>query len=281
MLDKIRLIEIEINSYCNRKCSFCPNSFLNRSDNVDLDEDSYLNILNELHSIDYNNIISYSRYNEPMSNPTLFKKRVKQAKEILPNAKLVSNTNGDYFNDINICELLIDELTIMDYDCKGETYYIDKLNKMININITSVEYPFIKAKYKEMNILIFCDWLKHVELEDRGGSLLPLSTINDIDVKWKGDRGIRNKPCLEPKYFVGIDYTGSVVPCCHIRSDNKHHRDYILGNINDNSLNDVLNSKKAIEFRKSAINMDFKLPCIHCHKEPGRYTKDNPNMKYN
>ncbi len=41
----------------------------------------------------------------------------------------------------------------------------------IGAEIASVEYPFIYAKYEQMEIIYFVDWLFHVDLEDRGGHL--------------------------------------------------------------------------------------------------------------
>lgn len=44
----IRMVEIEIFSFCNRKCWFCPNSFIDRnSTNILMQEELYLKILNE------------------------------------------------------------------------------------------------------------------------------------------------------------------------------------------------------------------------------------------
>ena len=88
-LDKIRSVEIEIFSYCNRNCWFCPNNFIDRhSDNILMDEGIYLNILNDFKTINYRGRISYSRYNEPLSHKDIFLKRLKQANELLPSALL-------------------------------------------------------------------------------------------------------------------------------------------------------------------------------------------------
>ena len=63
---QLRLIEIEIFSYCNRKCWFCPNSFIDRiSDNKIMAEETYLDLLSQLQQIDYSGELTYSRYNEP------------------------------------------------------------------------------------------------------------------------------------------------------------------------------------------------------------------------
>jgi MoaA/NifB/PqqE/SkfB family radical SAM enzyme len=95
--NQLNLIEIEVYSYCNRKCWFCPNSFIDRhSDNNLMPEEMYLSILNQLAEINYDKEITYSRYNEPLAYREIILKRISQAREIVPKAKLRTNTNGDY-----------------------------------------------------------------------------------------------------------------------------------------------------------------------------------------
>ena len=90
--ENLKLIEIETFSYCNRKCWFCPNSFVDRlSENIEMSEDVYLDLLQQLSEIDFSGELTYSRYNEPLAKRELLIKRIKQAREILPNATLRTN----------------------------------------------------------------------------------------------------------------------------------------------------------------------------------------------
>ena len=89
---------------------------------------------------------------------------------------------------------------------------------------------------------------------------------------------VRDFPCHEPKYFVAIDYNGSVVPCCNIRSDVELHKDYVLGNLNDSSIDEILTSKFANTFRDDVAKCNFSDICKGCSKEPGRYTSEIPNV---
>ena len=129
MIEQIRLIEIELFSYCNRTCSFCPNSFIDRlSFNELLDINLFKKIIKELKLVDYSNYISFSRYNEPLSYRDILDDRIKYIRKELPKSKLVLNTNGDY----NWEGLDIDELTIMDYDnnfSNNELKRIERKNK--------------------------------------------------------------------------------------------------------------------------------------------------------
>lgn len=270
MFENIRLIEIEVHNFCNRTCKWCPNSFIDRKkEYFGLDEDAYERLLQELRSENYKGAISYSRYNEPFASIKNLKARVLRAKELLPNVKRVTNTNGDYISAKNLDDLYIDELSIMDYDNKGIEWCTNKL-KEVGAVITKSEYPHVFADYKDMKIIYYVDWPKnHIAIVDRGGSL-------DI-----GEKVERKWGCMEPTHFVGVDFNGSVVPCCNIRSDFDKHKDYILGNINDQTLEEIYFGDKATKFREDVAAGRLYEPCRYCHKNPGRYTRDGaPGIEY-
>ena len=243
MIKDVRLVEIEIHSYCNRTCWFCPNSFIDRSHKIEMKEWVYLKILQELKDMEYKGVISFSRYNEPLSYMDLFVKRLKQAKEYLPNVKLVTNTNGDFWNEKNRERLvgLIDEITVMDYDTTKKSI---------------VDYEF-----KNMRVLEIGGF---DDFNNRAGLL-------DIE------GGLRTSPCYEPTYFIGIDYNGSVMPCCNYRSD--AHESMILGSVEKNTLSNIYTQGKNI--RETCIkNPSIIKGCRTCTKGPGRYTRDNAGIEY-
>ncbi len=283
MLRSIRCVEIEIHSYCNRKCQWCPNSKLRRDQIKIMPEDLYLKIMNELKEKGFNGVISYSRYNEPMADIKLLKKRVEQAKNILPGVKLVSNTNGDYLDCLSLDRLLLDDLTVMDYDCMGLEQCLEKL-KRVGARVALVDYPFIYALYKNINILYYVDWPKNVEIVDRGGFLKKPVKLDGKKMNWLKNKERRSNPCFEPYNFIGIDYTGRVTPCCQIRSDFSKHNKYILGDLNHQSLSGIMLDKKAVNFRDlmSSYNASrYPDPCKYCQKSAGRYTRENCGIEYN
>lgn len=284
----VRLVEIEIHSMCNRDCKWCPNTRFKRDKLIQMSENMYIKILRELKFNKYKGIITYSRYNEPMLDINLLKKRLNQAKRILPTIKLVSNTNGDYLTKDNLEGLHLDELSVMDYDCIGKRNCLDKLNN-VGAQIINIDRHFIHAKFNGMKILYFADWPKHIKLEDRGGffghkpiNYISSSTKESIDIVWRNNKDVRTSPCMEPTYFIGIDYNGNVMPCCHMRSDNPDHEKYILGNVKDNSIYEIYNSNRARKIREAAHKGEFDLlkPCKFCQKKQGRYTRDNFSIDY-
>ena len=79
-----------------------------------------------------------------MADIDLLKLRINQARSIMPHIKLVSNTNGDFLHKNSLEGLLIDDLSVMDYDCIGEKACIHRL-KELDTDITKVNYPYIHA----------------------------------------------------------------------------------------------------------------------------------------
>ena len=76
---------------------------------------------------------------------------------------------------------------------------------------------FIYAHYENMKILYYVDWKNNYTPGNRGGSL-PI------------EEPIRDYPCTEPLYFIGVNYDGTISPCCNIRNDIGSHKSFILSN---------------------------------------------------
>lgn len=269
-LSKFKLLEVEIHSYCNRKCDWCPNKDIDRTMYEELPEDIYINLLSDLKEYGFRGAISYSRYNEPFAAWDLLRRRVNQARIIFPEARLVSNTNGDFLTDENVRVVKLDELSIMDYDCEGFNF------DYLGITMTSEYKNNLYGHAVNKQVMCALDWPKKALIENRAGALLQ-KDIKGFTLKGEGERAA---PCLEPSKFIGVDYNGSVVPCCHIRSDVKKHKKFVLGDLHDDNIINILNSDKAIEFRERLAVGELASVCKYCHKSPGRYTKNNPNMRY-
>ena len=278
-IEKIKLVEIEIFSYCNRKCSFCPNSEnLFRQDKTNkksLNFSSYQNLIGQLKDLNYQGVISFSRYNEPLSFFDCTKKYVDYCKSILPN-KIVANTNGDYLDLDRLS--LFDELTIMDYADRGKDWWIARLEKYQAKLVRQDDNFLLFKSLNQKDILVFLEFKKNATVEDRGGIL----RAEQVKLKLKNNWETRKTPCLEPQKFLGIDYNGKVVTCCNMQSD--YHKDYVIGDINNTNLVSILDDKKRadiIKIMSSTEYTNYLAPCLTCQKVPGRYTRDNPGIIYN
>ena len=261
----LNLVEIETFSFCNRRCWFCPNSYIDRhSDNVYMNDVMYDNILKELSTINYDKTISFSRYNEPLADRVILK-RIKQARNILPESNLHTNTNGDYINEQYLEELRQNGLNSINIQLYMEGYNHDgakeKLKKMIK-KIGRLPYDIVidkpnewlqaKVYYHDMNIQVYArNFLKN---GCNRGELLNVKSIE------------RKSPCIRPFTDIYIDYSGKVMPCCNLRSDAEEHRKYILGDLNNQSLFEVYFSKSAVSWRKRGIKSVQDIPpCNTCN----------------
>lgn len=266
----VSLVEIETFSFCNRTCWFCPNSSIDRiSKNHFMPEETYLRILSELGEIDYGGRLSYSRYNEPTADRIILK-RIEQAKSKIPNATLYTHTNGDYLD----CEYLedlrksgLDEIKIQCYFGENSVYsneiaYKKIKRKMKKLNLfRDFGYKVISSKrirvdteYKGLSVA-FESMDFHTVGNDRGGSLDSIHSQGLPD------------PCFQPVKSIYIDYNGSLVPCCNIRSDLIAHRSCILGDASKKSIFAIYGSKKAAMWRNSLKDYGKKkgFPCNTCN----------------
>jgi radical SAM protein with 4Fe4S-binding SPASM domain len=269
----LKLVEIEIFNYCNRTCNYCPNKTIDRKSVViELLEECFLNTLRELKDQDFKGYITFSRYNEPLSQDELLKKRANQVREFLPGVTLIFNTNGDFLTKRRLDGLDVDEISVMDYDNKGAEKCKKRLERA-GADITEIDYPFIKGVRDNIKFLYYVDFVEnHTLWNDRGG------TLEELSLKER-----RTEPCLEPDRFIGIDYNGNIMPCCVTRSDIDSHQDFILGNIKEQSVMDIFNSERATTIRKKAMDGNFDdsmKPCYHCPYELGRYRRDDVILDY-
>lgn len=290
MLRHIRRIEIELHSYCNRRCLWCTNSKFPREKYSEMSEETYIKLLKEIRDNNFGitrffdwqktkqsgmelrrPTISFNGYSEPLSDIELLKKRVNQAKDILSGEILfVCNTNGDFLTKENLENLFLNRIYIMDYDCKGKEYWMDKF-KELNVLYLYSKDNIMTGTHKNIG-KILCDvnWPQNVLLETRGNIISDELYYNDTLMKYKNDKAIRDFTCVEPSYYISIRYDGSVVLCCHVSEIYCEHKDYVLGNINEISLVDIINSDKAKEFKKILASEDFNsYPdcCKICHKD--------------
>lgn len=257
-MKNIKNIEIELFSYCNRKCLWCPNQIIDRNINKEIDIEIFEKIIQELKENNYKGNIILSRYNEPFSYIKNLKERVNYIRSNL-DANIIVNTNGDYLSKINITNLNIDQLLVMDYDNIG----LEKcIKKLIDIGAKTIEInnDYIYANFKNIKIYYYYNWKEKNTIYNCGGYLPQYNNQ------------IRTFPCYEPNTFIGINYDGTISPCPNIRNDIKDHQSYILGDLHNNTLTEIINSEKAISFKTKCENGIFnpKSICYYClyqHKE--------------
>lgn len=265
----ITSIDIELHSYCNRTCWFCPNSFIDRKKNNQyFDKNIFTSMMEDLSLINYDNYISFNGYSEPMANKYL-KEYLEIAKDYLPNAKLHINTNGDFLNSKKIEELYLSGLKsmwIQIYLDKDEEFSFkiidDKFTKiMSNTGVVKYELKSRTANYVEYNCIY-----KDMEIKAYARDFSK-NGVNRGDLKVNETIYVRDNPCSSIFNQVIINHKSEVLPCCHIRTDYEKHKTFSLGSLKDNGIFDIFKNKKYIDWRKSLLyfNKKFKYPCTNCN----------------
>lgn len=294
MLSHIKRVDIEIQSYCNRTCAWCPNASIDRLHKTEMSDETYTKILNDLKEGNFGSnqsfidkrltltpdpmerrrtgtlpyTISFLGFQEPLSNPELLKRRVKQAWDILPpKVEFISNTNGDFLTKESLENLLLTSLSIMDYDDKGINYWKDKMTKA-GVVVADIDYDreIIYGLHRYIGLVkCICNWKKNWRIEDRAGYLK--RSDMPLEITWKKDLQERTVPCVEPSEYINLSYSGEIMACCHARFENPHHKGFILGNVNETSISSAHYSAKANELKEMLLSgTSFPESCRYCQK---------------
>lgn len=273
---QLKLIEIEVFSFCNRKCWYCPNSYIDRhSTNNLMPEEMYLGILNDLSEIDYDQEITYSRYNEPLSHKEIILERINQARNILPKVKLRTNSNGDYITLDYIKDLRdngLNELFIQQYLGNDELYDHNKMKERMLKKISGLGVDYSVISDIENHRIEYNLDIPGIVVHLRARNFSVEGTARTQKVKEYNSEYVRTKPCVQPFNNMYIDYNGSIMVCCNTRSDMPEHQNGLMGNVTEAKLWDIYFNPKYDYWRnhlkdespksgiceKCKIDVDFK-----------------------
>lgn len=265
----IRMVEIEVFSYCNRKCWFCPNSRQDRiSTNHLMNPETYTSVLEQLSSIEYDGMITYSRYNEPFADRIILN-RIREARDRLPKALLHTNTNGDYLDPDLLGEIYsagMRSLNIQFYLQNEQRYDHEAIRRRAQQIIARLRLPCRLVRDEPGHWLEYRIDYRDMHIRGYGRNFDINGTSRGGLVNINSDY-VRTSPCLIPFWSVYIDYNAKIVPCCNFRSDMPEHSEYIVGDLNESPslfLNYVNTSATA--FRQSLLNVQPKMGrCRDCY----------------
>lgn len=215
-------VEIEINHKCNRTCAYCPNSITERKNQGHMSEALFVRIMQELRAIHYQGRISYHFYNEPLLSADL-ERFVFLTRDYLPKAWIEIYTNGTLLTKerlMGLFELGVNKFTVTKHH-GSKDYPFDKV-------FQELDEP-VKRKIKYLGY-------KDLHLTSRGGLL---------NVGFVKQRPPLNLPCLIPASLMVITVTGNILPCFE-----DYHEKLVMGNLNEQSLAEIWNSARYIQFRQ-------------------------------
>lgn len=272
MFSDLKRLEIELHSECNRSCFWCTNNYKKRSVEI-LPKNALLNLCRDLKELNFekkltvNDIktITLNGYSEPMMHIDLLKDRVRGIRSVISKVDITINTNGDFLSIESLDGLLLDQISIMDYDSLGHQYWIEKL-KSLKATIIKSTKDRIVAFNKDINkIVVKVNWPDNNLIEDRAGYLRNKNLSSNL---FKNRQGKRTKPCFEPVFSPVINSNGNVMPCCEMRSD--INKPYIMGNIKDDTFSNIWNYEKNIKLRNIFLSKkveEYPKECLYCQKE--------------
>lgn len=262
----VKIINLETFSYCNRKCSYCPVSFLSSKNNSHLDKKVFISIIEDLKSINYSNKISLNLYNEPLSDESIFD-TIQYIHQKLPKAFIFFNSNGDYVT-LDKLELLskigLNALNITLHTQPNKTYddndsdtaiknFYTKIGKDYKIDSIK-ENEYIKTSFKVGNLLISVTTTNYDSYgESRAGLIEHLNS--DI---------IRNFPCARPFREFTISSNGHVYPCCQIYPELDNFENS-MGDLVKNNIFEIYTSSRLSNLREHLFDYSpKKSPCNKC-----------------
>ena len=244
-------VEIEINTNCNRKCSYCPNSLNVNMEKRSMRKEVFERILDELYQVSFAGRISYHFYNEPLlcENIEYF---VERTKERLPKCKQVLYSNGDWLSKVLFQSL----------SSKGiDLFVITNHNELDNLELHTFYHVYEMLSEKEKKSVVYLT-AKDLNLTNRGGALSCLDVLNDVNV-----------PCYMMESLIVIDVDGNII-CCF----EDYYKKMIVGNIMKSKLLEIWNKKEYVSLRHNLIqgNRGVSEVCKNCNN----YTMKDEALEY-
>lgn len=255
-------IYFEPTNRCNLNCAFCARENMEREFDM-LEFDAFKRTIDSLPSGTY---ITMTGNGEPTLNVCIYD-MIKYASakgmviSLITNASALNESNRKKLINSGISRIqlsfqALDKKTNEEI-MKGSLYERDLLNmlkliqeikfakKKIYISISRVDIPET-AKYK----VVTRKFWEQMPIDNYyEGTLLSLQSDSKMFVE--GDLK-EYKPCAIPWISIKIAANGDVVGC-HQDFSNK----YILGNIYENTLMEIVNNSEAIKYRKALLIGDW------------------------
>lgn len=257
---------LEINSRCNRKCSFCPVAYNTRPDER-MDLDILNKVFRELNALKYRGRIEFYIYNEPAKDMPWLKEVLTRARANVPRSCLMIASNGDYFKgpeqikelfDLGLNQLLI--------NCYSPGLYERRLPWLAalpqEIRRDQNVYTVLSSKAKCIEML---DKSKPEEfgtgifrLVNRAGNIPEFMPALDKPVE---------RMCVKPFRLLNINWRGDALVCCQ-----DYHGRVSYGSAGASTLTQLWQHPVMNEYRRRLLQKDRSLPlCRSCDCHAGAY----------
>lgn len=262
-------VDLELFSYCNRRCLYCPNVFIDRiSTNNYLPGPVYEMIVRDLAEIDYKAKITLNFYNEPMADPVTLQ-ACRELRAALPGASIRMNTNGDYLNRDSLAEIrdaglnhLLISLhvsAVVDWDDEKVKFRAEQIYDRVGRRPEEIDF---RPGQSYRAIIPF----KGMRVEVMQGNYSQFGYNIGGLMRHIPAPTERLSPCDEPFKSMTVTYNGNLTPCCRIRGDADDHKPYVTGNLADyGSIYEAWASDALAGWRRHLLGFNPKAkPCDEC-----------------
>ena len=235
-----RSVELEVNSMCNRKCSYCPNVSMQRPGGY-MTEALFQKIVADLAEINFDGNVSYHFYGEPLLDQRLLG-FVEHTVRHVPRCRPLIYSNGDF--------LTLD--LFREYVKWGRTTFcITQHDNRMPPNLQEILTEASAEEQDHIEIRFANDF----QMMNRSGLIKTMSVPPEpLEV-----------PCDAPLDTMVIAMNGNVVLCC-----NDYLETEVIGNVTTYSLREVWCSEPFERFRSALSKGDrtaSKL-CVSCDSVP-------------
>jgi radical SAM protein with 4Fe4S-binding SPASM domain len=235
-----RSVELEVNSMCNRRCSYCPNVSTQRPIGY-MTEALFQKIIADLVEMDFDGNVSYHFYGEPLLDKRLLG-FVEYTVRHVPRSRPLIYSNGDF--------LTLD--LFREYIKWGRTKFL--ITQHDNRMPPNLQALLSEASAEERDH-IEVRFANDILMMNRSGLIKTMNVpAEPLEV-----------PCDAPLATMVIAMNGNVVLCC-----NDYLETEVIGNVTTHSLGQVWCSEPFERFRSALSRGDrtkSKL-CVSCDSVP-------------
>jgi hypothetical protein len=264
----IQHVQVQTISWCNRSCEFCPSQKYERTHEL-ISFETYERVLDELAALGFSGRFSPYLQGEPLLDKRL-PELVSMARQRLPHAKLLVQTNGDALTlekGLALFRAGLHKLIINCYDNdNGRVAKLQTTAREITAGIADakcVRGGFVMMIRPEG----FHRLSQEITLEDK------THWTKDSKENWAGNvPGIHlvKEPlkawCFRPFHQLYVHVNGNVVLCC---CDWKG--DVVFGNINAAGLVEIFSGPAATMYRENLKNKNRHMRLCDVCDYPGNY----------
>lgn len=270
-LDTPLSVDFHPSTFCNIKCIFCMHSSTNPCyDNIKnkfFDFELFKKVINNMKDFPQKiKSLHFCGFGEPLMNKNIIE-MIKYAKDTDIAEKIDMNTNGILFNkDIsnNIINAGLDFIRISVDGLSNEDFkeytgtdvdfkkYIENLTYLYNnrkntrIYIKTIDFIVDTEEKKEFFYKTFepiCDTINIENYVECFSDTKGKDKLKNLNLTQRGEVLEEQNCCAQPFFKMEILPDGNVLPCCEAKIP------IILGNVKDDSVVNIWNSKILNEFR--------------------------------